>query len=321
MMVAADSGIWEGTWEYCLGYWEGFQETLSDLDIDYWRWVLWVVYPIILSFLLPILILLFLYCSAFFLHLYNYRHNFREAYNHDIWDGARTAIAAAWDAQGRIWHGFEIDGLEKIPDAGAALIVYYHGTLPIDFYYLAARCLLEKKRHIRAVGDNFLFHIPGLRRFLEVFRVTPGTIQSCVSVLKDGHLLAIAPGGVREALFGDENYPIMWGKRQGFAKAAIQANVPIIPVFTQNVREAFRTPKVTRSCLRRIYEKTRLPIVPIYGFFPVKFKMFVGDPIYPSEDKTSEALANEVMTSVGTLIYQHQRLPGNILCALVDRLG
>ena len=27
-----------------------------------------------------------------------------------------------------------------------------------------------------------------------MFRVTPGTIQSCVSVLKDGHLLAIAPG-------------------------------------------------------------------------------------------------------------------------------
>lgn len=32
-------------------------------------------------------------------------------------------------------------------------------------------------------------------------------------------------GGVREALFADENYPILWGKRQGFAKAAIQANV------------------------------------------------------------------------------------------------
>ena len=38
------------------------------------------------------------------------------------------------------------------------------------------------------------FVLTGLRRFLEVFRVTPGTIQSCVSVLKDGHLLAIAPG-------------------------------------------------------------------------------------------------------------------------------
>lgn len=37
--------------------------------------------------------------------------------------------------------------------------------------------------------------------------------------------LCLVTGGVREALFGDENYPIMWGKRQGFAKAAIQANV------------------------------------------------------------------------------------------------
>lgn len=26
------------------------------------------------------------------------------------------------------------------------------------------------------------------------------------------------------------------------------------------------------ACLRRLYEKTRLPLVPIYGFFPVKFK-------------------------------------------------
>lgn len=57
--------------------------------------------------------------------------------------------------------GFEIENLQKIPDRGPALIVYYHGTIPVDFYYLAARCLLEKKRHIRAVGDNFLFHIPG----------------------------------------------------------------------------------------------------------------------------------------------------------------
>ena len=29
---------------------------------------------------------------------------------------------------------------------------------------------------------------------MEVMRVTPGTIQSCVNVLKGGHLLGIAPG-------------------------------------------------------------------------------------------------------------------------------
>lgn len=32
-------------------------------------------------------------------------------------------------------------------------------------------------------------------------------------------------GGVREALFGDEYYHVMWAKRTGFAKVALQANV------------------------------------------------------------------------------------------------
>jgi hypothetical protein len=55
--------------------------------------------------------------------------------------------------------GYDIDGLDKLPDKGPALLIYYHGTIPIDFYYIIARCLLEKDRHIRAVGDNFLFCI------------------------------------------------------------------------------------------------------------------------------------------------------------------
>lgn len=57
--------------------------------------------------------------------------------------------------------GFEIDGLEKIFDKGVVLIVYYYGILFIDFYYFVVRCLLEKKRYIRVVGDNFFFYILG----------------------------------------------------------------------------------------------------------------------------------------------------------------
>lgn len=37
--------------------------------------------------------------------------------------------------------------------------------------------------------------------------------------------MVIFVGGVREALFGDENYPVMWGKRHGYARTALQANV------------------------------------------------------------------------------------------------
>lgn len=54
--------------------------------------------------------------------------------------------------------------------------------------------------------------------------MTPGTVEDCVSNLKKGNLIIIAPGGVREALFSSStNYQIMWGRRLGFAKVVIGA--------------------------------------------------------------------------------------------------
>ena len=38
-------------------------------------------------------------------------------------------------------------------------------------------------------------------------------------------VLILPSGGVREALFGDEYYRVMWGKRSGFAKVALQTQV------------------------------------------------------------------------------------------------
>ncbi len=38
-----------------------------------------------------------------------------------------------------------------------------------------------------------------------------------------GEVLMLSPGGVREALFADEYYSVLWGKRRGFARVAIRA--------------------------------------------------------------------------------------------------
>ncbi|XP_060605881.1 monoacylglycerol/Diacylglycerol O-acyltransferase-like [Ruditapes philippinarum] len=293
---------------------------IEKLDIEYWKWVAWMIYPVIISFLLPLIIPICLYCCAIFLHVYQYRRRLRDAYAQDFWGGARNTVAVFWEAQGRIWHGYEIVGLDKVPDTGPAMLIYYHGALPIDFYYVMAKCLLEKRRQIHAVGDNFLFNIPGFRLMCEVFNVSPGTVHSCADILKEGHVLGISPGGVREALFGDEYYRVMWGNRSGFAKVAIQTKVPIIPMFTMNIRESFRTPGWGRSSLRWLYEKCRLPIVPIYGNFPVKMTTYLGSPIYPSEDMTAEELADKVKLGIEDLIRKHQKVPGNVLRALSERI-
>lgn len=51
--------------------------------------------------------------------------------------------------------------MEKIPDEGPALIVYYHGAIPIDYYYFLANVIIQKGRTCHSVADHFLFRIPG----------------------------------------------------------------------------------------------------------------------------------------------------------------
>lgn len=41
-------------------------------------------------------------------------------------------------------------------------------------------------------------------------------------------------GGVREAYFSDEEYGILWGKRVGFAKIAVEAKVVSICYYIIN---------------------------------------------------------------------------------------
>lgn len=67
--------------------------------------------------------------------------------------------------------------------------------------------------------------LSGFKLLLEVFSVIHGPQEECVRALRNGHLLGISPGGVREALFSDETYPLLWGKRKGFAQVAIDSQV------------------------------------------------------------------------------------------------
>lgn len=70
---------------------------------------------------------------------------------------------------------------------------------------------------------KFLY-FEGFSIIAECMLVVPGTVHTCSSILKEGNLLAIAPGGVYESQFS-YNYDLMWKKRLGFAKVALEAKV------------------------------------------------------------------------------------------------
>ncbi|GFV37110.1 transmembrane protein 68 [Trichonephila clavipes] len=283
-------------------------------------WTVVLLTPIVAIFFLPLVMMGLVYISALYLKAYRYYYKINGyTFTPECWKPARYLLACLWDFQARFWYGYEIQGLENIPSEGPALVVFYHGAMPVDWYYLLSKTVLYKKRLICAVGDRFLFHLPAFDALIDCFQIYPGTIETCADILKKGNLLAIAPGGVREALFGDEMYPIIWGTRKGFAKVAMEAKVPIIPVFTENIREAFFTRSFGKKWLRTLYERTRIPLVPIYGGFPTKLKTFVGEPIPYDPSITPDEMATRVNEKMKAMIKTHQKLPGSVTRSVFER--
>lgn len=220
----------------------------------------------------------------------------------------------------KLMHSYDVVGLENIPKDKPALLIFYHGFTPSDFVYMGNHIYRNTGRVVRSVGDKFLFMLPGPFTLINEYVFT-GPAQKCVQVLNDGHLLQIAPGGTREALYDTNNYEILWNNRCGFARVAKQANVSIIPIFTENIRQIFIVPRFIQTLSRPLYERIRLPVVPFLGGFPVKLTTHVGEPIKCSSAETPEELAKAVHKAMRNLIDRNQTIPGNTGDAFKARFG
>lgn len=69
-------------------------------------------------------------------------------------------------------------------------------------------------------------------------------------------------------------------------------------MFTENSRDSFRTPRWGRLCFRGLYERSRLPICPIYGGFPVKMVTHLGKPIKFDDNALPEDIKHVVKNAV-----------------------
>ncbi|CAF0749229.1 unnamed protein product [Adineta ricciae] len=134
------------------------------------------------------------------------------------------------------FHAFEVVGIEKIdPDSGCLFIARHSthngdilGTL-VCFYHKTGRVL-------RPLIHRYLTKF---FPFLRLMGAVPGEPKSATSLLKSGFWVAVVPGGADEGMIGHENaYKVCWPKkRKGFAHVAVDAQVPIVPLFLANVDE------------------------------------------------------------------------------------
>lgn len=233
-------------------------------------------------------------------------------------------IAKAITTFGKLYNGFEIIGEDNIPKEGPALIVFYHGLMPLDVWYFGLEYYLRHGRLIKGLGDRWLFKTPGLKQLVETVGGVEGTPETARRLLRSGELVGVSPGGTREAISGTvNNYKLIWKSRLGFAKLAQECKVDIIPGFTRNVEELYRAPFVEHPLIQTLYEKTRWPLVPIVGLgalpFPVKLTTVIGEPIKFDPARTPEELAKLTRTSLEKLMKENQPRRQTILNAVKER--
>lgn len=229
------------------------------------------------------------------------------------------------------WHRAELIGAERLPAQGAAVLVSNHGRLDFDVFILLRLILRQRGRFVRALADRMWFGLPFFRGVVPRIGAVEGTRANARARLDAGDLVLTYPGGVREIMasrFGVEH--TLWRDRTGFARVALEAGVPIIPIASVGVNNGHLWLSSGRWLGRLLfrgllrlgprYDDYRDPItlstllVPlpfstaVHFPFPCKVRYVVGDPVRAEADESPESLAARVEGALRTLLRAHGRL-------------
>jgi 1-acyl-sn-glycerol-3-phosphate acyltransferase len=171
---------------------------------------------------------------------------------------AQSALGRAVTALPVRWFHAKLEGAERIPAGGGALLVGNHSFMGLDGFVLAALVNREAGRYLRFLGEKHLWDIPALGPILTRLGAVAGEPEVAVSMLEAGDLVAVYPGGIDDSWKPKaERYRLQWGHRAGFARVAIRAGVPIIPVAGLGIDDAYDVVGRERKLGRALFGSPR----------------------------------------------------------------
>jgi Acyltransferase len=242
---------------------------------------------------------------------------------------AKNAWHAYWTAM-RLYHRFEVRGLENVERSGPALIVGYHGRgVAHDMIMLASLLYERSGAEVRAVIHQKVVELPVLGWLPQGLGYVSGDGPELTDVFTRGESLMITPAGPIEGCrsFRDR-YKVNWGKRLGYLKLALKYHLPIIPTAGVGVDDTYiglnngyewGKKFDDSSIAKKIGWPGGLPIWFAFGAtgpwpmtlpFPVKIVCHVGKPINleadgpvdPSDRKTLEKLHHRITGTVQEML-------------------
>jgi len=193
----------------------------------------------------------------------------------------------------RSYFRYEVFGLENLPKKGRAVLVSNHGILPVDGFLLICAIKEAYGRWPKGLTDRRIFRIPVVRQFFLDLGIVLGSPQTGKALLEREEIVYIMPGGAREAFKSSrDRYQLMWKRRKGFVRLAIQTGAPIIPAVCIGVDEIYHVLFEGYKLSESLFGKdVFLPISLPVGLgplpMPAKLTHYIGTPIrtrYRPED-------------------------------------
>lgn len=190
----------------------------------------------------------------------------------------------------RQYHSHQAIGLDHIPKEGGAIIATNHSLATYDIALLYLAIYDQTGRIPRPLADHLFFKLPYLGEFIEALGACEGTQENARALLNNDQIIGVAPGGMREALRpSTERYQILWERRKGFVRLAMETQVPIILAIcpkADDLYEVYKNPVTSWA-----YQKFRIPLFLARGLgvspLPRKIKLthFLSEPLYPPVPK------------------------------------
>jgi 1-acyl-sn-glycerol-3-phosphate acyltransferase len=232
----------------------------------------------------------------------------------------------------RLYHRAESTGVEKIPETGALLVGNHSGgiiamdvpVISVPFY---ERFGPETPLHVLAHDMLMIGPTGALMRKMGFL---PATREGARQALADGGFTIVFPGGDREATRPTRDMArIDFGGRTGYARTAIEAGVPIVPVVSIGGQEALwvlaRSERLARLMpWTKLFRTSEVPIVVgapwgvTMGFpppipLPSKIVTRFLDPIAPADADDDpaalDALVRERMQAALDDLAAQRRFP------------
>ncbi len=214
------------------------------------------------------------------------------------------------------YHAYEAIGLKNIPSDGGALSAINHSFATYDSLLLGAKIYSDTGRYPSGLADRRIFQTPGLSQFFTQIGDREGSPAVAESLLLQGKLVIVSPGGMREAIrSSDEKYQITWNGRFGFVRLAIKTRTPVVIAACPSADDIFTL--YPNPITPAVYKYLKLPLPVLRGLGlsliprPVKLTHYISKPLQPPPLRHGKDNETDVIEFHARLVQEMRELLRN----------